>query len=253
MSDPALSDLEFSRYSRHLLLPEIDVEGQQRLKQAHALIIGAGGLGCPVASYLASSGVGQITLYDPDQIDLGNLQRQTVFRTEDVGRDKATVLAQALSALNPEINVTPVVAFAAGEVLREAVAAADVVIDASDNFNTRFAINATCVAERKALVSGAAVKLQGQVTLFRCDLENSPCYHCLYQTGEEAAQSCAEHGVFAPLVGIVGALQATEALKLIIGFGESLLGRLLLIDAQTMQFRTLQLPQDPACPCCATR
>ena len=254
MIEQPLSNAQLSRYSRHLLLPEIDLTGQAHLTSAKALVIGAGGLGSPAAMYLASSGVGKITLFDHDEVDLGNLQRQIAFRTNDIGTPKVERLRQALLELNPEIEVDAFCQRAEGSVLTDAVAAADVVIDACDNFDTRFAINQACFATDTPLVSGAAIRLQGQATVFDPRQQSSPCYRCLYREDETLPQeTCRDRGVFAPLVGIIGSIQATEALKLLLGLGQPLTGRLLLLDALTMTPRIVNLPQDPDCPVCAHR
>lgn len=251
MIERPLSDAQLSRYSRHLLLPEIDLAGQAHLANAKVLVIGAGGLGSPAAMYLASSGVGKITIFDHDRVDLGNLQRQIAFRTNDIDTPKAERLCQALLELNPEIETTAVCQRAEGATLTAAVTAADVVIDACDNFDTRFAINQVCFATNTPLVSGAAIRLQGQATVFDPRQQNSPCYRCLYREDETLLQeSCRDRGVFAPLVGIIGSIQAAEALKLLLGMGQPLTGRLLLLDALTMAPRLVNLPKDPECPVC---
>lgn len=249
-----LSELQLSRYSRHLLLPEIDLAGQARLANAKALIIGAGGLGSPAAMYLASSGVGKITIFDHDQVDLGNLQRQIAFRTNDIGAQKSERLCRTLLELNPEIEAISFCQRAEGTALTEAIVAADVVIDACDNFDTRFAINQACFATITPLVSGAAIRLQGQVTVFDPRIQECPCYCCLYREDEELPQdTCRDRGVFAPLVGIIGSIQAAEAIKLLLRMGQPLTGRLLLIDALTMTPRIVNLAKDTDCPICADR
>lgn len=254
MIEHSLSDAQLNRYSRHLLLPEIDLAGQARLSSATALIIGAGGLGSPAAMYLASSGVGRITIFDHDVIDLGNLQRQIAFRTSDIGTHKAERLRQALLELNPEIEIDTYCQRAEGDSLASAVAAADVVIDACDNFDSRFAISRACFASGTPLVSGAAIRLQGQVTVFDPRQAESPCYHCLYREEETLPHdTCRDRGVFAPLAGIIGSIQAAEALKLLLGMGQPLTGRLLLLDAATMTPRLIDLPRDTGCPVCAHR
>jgi adenylyltransferase/sulfurtransferase len=254
MNELLLSDEQLNRYSRHLLLPEIDLAGQARLSSARVLVIGAGGLGSPAAMYLASSGVGKITIFDHDEVDLGNLQRQIAFRTSDIGAPKAERLRQTLLELNPEIEVEAFCQRAEGSILSQAVAAADVVIDACDNFDSRFAINQACFASATPLVSGAAIRLQGQVTVFDPRQQASPCYRCLYREDATLPQeSCRDRGVFAPLVGIIGSIQAAEALKLLLGLGQPLTGRLLLLDALTMTPRLINLPRDPDCPVCARR
>jgi adenylyltransferase/sulfurtransferase len=241
---------QFLRYSRHILLPEVDVQGQEKLLQSRVLIIGLGGLGSPAAMYLAASGIGQLAICDFDRVDLSNLQRQILHRTPDLGRTKVESAQDYLRALNPGIEVIPLHSQLNGEILREQVHLADAVIDASDNFTTRFEINAACVAEKTPLVSGAVIRLEGQITVFRPDLDHSPCYACLYQHSEEAQETCAQSGVLAPVAGIIGAIQATEALKVLLGVGETLCGRLLTINARTMEWRALTLAKDPACPVC---
>lgn len=252
MTEQSLSDAQLSRYSRHLLLPEIDLAGQSRLTNARVLIIGAGGLGSPAAMFLASSGVGNLILFDHDEIDLGNLQRQIAFSTNEIGEPKAERLRQRLLELNPEIEVEAFRQRAEGHALTRAVAAADIVIDACDNFDTRFAINQASLSSNTPLVSGAAIRLQGQVTVFDPRRQGSPCYCCLYRQDEIQPQdTCRDRGVFAPLVGIIGSIQAAEALKLLLGLGQSLTGRLLLLDALTMTPRIVNLPKDPECPACS--
>lgn len=249
-----MNDQQLLRYSRHILLDEIGVEGQEKLLAAHALVIGAGGLGSPIALYLAASGVGQLTLCDGDRVELSNLQRQIAHQTTSLGRNKAESAARSAHALNPEIAVRTLPERVSEADLLKLVAQADVVIDASDNFATRHAVNRACVAHRKPLVSGAAVRFDGQVTVFDLRQTANPCYHCLFpETGEGDEVRCAENGVFAPLVGIIGATQAAEAIKLIAGCGEILNGRLLLLNALTMEWRTMRLARDPGCTVCQHR
>lgn len=246
-----MEDSQLLRYSRHILLNEIGIEGQARLLGAHALIIGAGGLGSPAALYLAASGVGRITLADHDVVDLTNLQRQIAHDMASLGVNKARSAAQRMQAMNPEVSVLPLEARLGGEALDTAVAQADVVLDCSDNFATRYATNAACVAHRRPLVSGAAVRFDGQVSVFDRREADSPCYACLFPAeAQQGEMRCAEFGVFAPLVGMVGSLQAAEALKLLIGIGQSLNGRLLLIDSLAGQWRTIRFRRDPHCPVC---
>ena len=249
-----MNDEQLLRYSRHILLPEIGIEGQEKLRAAHALIIGAGGLGSPVALYLASAGVGTLTICDGDNVDLTNLQRQIVHRIESIGTAKAASARNTLATINPEVRVNAVCERLAGAALDARVAAADVVLDCSDNFSTRHAINAACVAHKKPLVSGAAVRFDGQLAVFDMRDARSPCYQCLFPAGgDDSDMRCAVMGVFAPLVGIVGSTQAAEALKLLAGAGTSLAGRLLLLDALTMEWRSMRLKRDPACAVCALR
>ncbi len=240
-----------TRYSRHIMLPQMDYEGQQKLLDSHALILGAGGLGSPVAMYLASSGVGRITLVDFDTVELSNLQRQIVHAQADIGRKKVDSARDTLLALNPHVQVDTIDHALDEDELAEQVAQADVVIDTTDNFATRFAINRACVAAKKPLVSGSVIRMEGQITVFRPDRGEGPCYHCLYKEGDELAETCTQNGVLAPVVGIIGCMQATEAIKVLTGMGEDLDGRLLLLDAMSMEWRTLKLRRDPGCPVCA--
>ncbi|MDV7212681.1 molybdopterin-synthase adenylyltransferase MoeB [Azotobacter beijerinckii] len=248
-----LSDQELLRYSRQILLPQIDVDGQLRLKQSRALIVGLGGLGSPVALYLAAAGVGELHLADFDSVDLTNLQRQVLHDTPSVGRSKVDSALARLAALNPEVALHPLRGALDTDSLAAAVAAVDLVLDCSDNFATREAVNAACVAAAKPLVSGAAIRLEGQLSVFDPRRDDSPCYHCLYGHGSEAELTCSEAGVVGPLVGLVGSLQALEALKLLAGFGEPLVGRLLLVDALASRFRELRVRRDPQCPVCGGR
>jgi adenylyltransferase/sulfurtransferase len=245
-----MNDHQLLRYSRQIMLPQIDIIGQKKLLAAHALIIGAGGLGSPAAMYLAAAGVGTISLYDDDTVDLSNLQRQIAHCTDDIGMDKVISTQQTLNKLNPACQVNAFKQRLAGEQLDLAVMAADVVLDCSDNFATRFAINSACVKQQKPLVSGAAIRFEGQVAVFTPRDNSSPCYNCLYQNDGEEAQNCATNGVISPITGIVGSIQALEAIKLIVGIGDTLTGRLLLIDGLTMEFNTLKLRKNPLCPTC---
>jgi len=246
-----MNDEQLLRYSRHILLPQIGIEGQEKLLAARALVIGAGGLGSPVALYLASAGLGSITLCDNEDVDLTNLQRQIVHRTDSIGRKKVESARATLAAINPEVRVAALAERVDGKRLEALTAEADVVIDGSDNFATRHAVNRACVRSRKPLVSGAAVRFDGQVAVFDLRVPGAPCYACLFpENGESEDVRCAVMGVFAPLTGIVGSIQAAEALKLIAGAGETLAGRLLLLDALAMQVRTIKLARDPACPVC---
>ena len=253
MSHSFLDDETLLRYSRHILLDEWGVTGQQRLASSHALIIGAGGLGCPAALFLASAGVGSITIADDDRVDLTNLQRQIAHETASVGELKVQSLAWRMHAINPRIIVNQIAERLEGDALLKAVAAADVVLDCTDRFSTRHAINRACVAAKKPLVSGAAIRFDGQVSVFDPRLESSPCYHCVYpETTDFEETACAEMGVFAPLVGIVGSLQAAEALKLLVNIdgAEALCGRLLTVDAKTMEISSLRVKRDPSCSVC---
>jgi adenylyltransferase/sulfurtransferase len=249
-----MNDDQLLRYSRHIMLPQIGIEGQQLLLQSNALIIGAGGLGSPIALYLAASGVGRLTICDGDTVDLTNLQRQIAHQTASLGLNKARSAEKTLDELNPEVEVIAITRRVSGDELMSLVRAADVVIDASDNFATRHAINRACVACRKPLVSGAAVRFDGQVTVFDLSHADGPCYHCLFpETGDVDEVRCAENGVFSPLVGMVGTVQAAEALKVLMRVGSTLNCRLLLVDALTMEWRSINLNRDPACPVCRER
>jgi len=248
-----MNDAELLRYSRHILLPEIGIEGQECLRAARVLIVGLGGLGCPAALYLAAAGVGTLLVADGDRVDETNLQRQILHRRATVGQNKADSACSALLALNPSCHIEPIPARLEGARLAETVARADLVLDCSDNFATRHAINAAAVAARKPLVSGAAIRFAGQLTVFDMRQPQSPCYHCLFPQGEEVEElRCAVMGVLAPLTGIIGCAQAAEALKLLIGCGESLVGRLLLLDGLAMRWREVRVPRDAACPVCAS-
>lgn len=249
-----MNDDQLLRYSRHILLDEIGVEGQKKLLGAHALIIGAGGLGSPAAIYLAAAGVGKITLADNDRVDFTNLQRQILHTAASVGSMKAASGRAHLAIVNPEVEVIAIEQRAEGALLEKLVAGADVVLDCSDNFATRHAINRACVAQRKPLVSGAAVRFDGQVTVFDLRRDDSPCYHCLFpDDGENEDVRCAVMGVFAPLTGIVGSIQAAETLKILAGAGEDLAGRLVLIDSLEAEWRSIRVARDPACPVCLSR
>ena len=247
-----MDDTQLLRYSRHLLLSELGVDAQQRFGESHVLIVGIGGLGNPVAQFLAAAGVGTLTLIDADRVDLTNLQRQILFDTGAVGRPKVEAAAARIAAVNPEVRVVQLADRVGLAALAPLAAAADVVVDCTDNFATRHAINRACVAAEKPLVSGAAIRFDGQIAVFDARDPANPCYHCLFGEGDEFEETrCATMGVFAPLVGIVGATQAAEALKLLAPAGRSLAGRLLLVDALTMESRIVKLAKDPRCPVCA--
>ncbi len=243
-----MNDDQLLRYSRQILLPQVGVEGQERLMRSRVLVVGAGGLGSPVALYLAAAGVGELAIADFDRVDLTNLQRQILHATDRIGTPK--VAERTLGALNPEVRVVPIARHLEGALLDAEVAKADVVVDGSDNFATRFAVNAACVAAGRPLVSGAVVRWEGQVSVF-ADRPEAPCYRCLYGAAGEVDDTCTNNGVLGPVAGIVGTIQATEALKLLTGAGATLSGRLLLVDALEMRFRALALAKDPHCPVCA--
>ncbi|GGY68876.1 HesA/MoeB/ThiF family protein [Marinobacter zhanjiangensis] len=246
-----LDDNELLRYSRQLLLPRFDVDGQLALKQASVLVVGSGGLGCPVALYLGAAGVGELILADDDDVELANLQRQIAFDEQAIGRPKAEELAARVQAINPDIMVTARIDRLEGEALVEAVGGVDLVLDCTDNFNTRFALNRACVAAKVPLVSGAAIRGEGQVTVYDSRDESSPCYHCLYPEQGNEDLTCSEAGVIGPLVGMIGATQAMEAIKVISGKGRPLVGRLLILDAWQMEWREMKLARDPDCPVCS--
>jgi len=246
-----MNDNQLLRYSRHILLNEIGIEGQQKLLAAHALVIGAGGLGSPAAMYLASAGVGHITLVDDDAVDLTNLQRQIAHTTARVGMGKAASARDALLQINPEIEVTALAERADDARLSALVQTADVVLDCTDNFATRHAVNRACVAARKPLVSGAVIRFDGQVSVFDARADDAPCYSCLFPQDQHFEDvACSTMGVFAPLVGVVGAMQAAEALKLLMNVGESLAGRLLMLDGLRMEWNSIRINRNAACPVC---
>jgi molybdopterin/thiamine biosynthesis adenylyltransferase len=249
-----MNDQELLRYSRHILLPELGIEGQERIRAARVLIIGAGGLGSPAAYYLAAAGVGTLVLADHDAVDLTNLQRQILHATESIGESKAQSGARTLHRINPDVRMIPLETRLEGERLDMEIAAVDVVLDCSDNFATRHAVNRACIHHRRPLVAGAAVRFDGQVTVFDLRGDDSPCYACIFP--EDAAPEevrCAVMGVFAPLTGIVGTIQAAEALKLLAGLGEPLVGRLIILDALAMEFRSIRVRRDPECSVCGLR
>jgi molybdopterin/thiamine biosynthesis adenylyltransferase len=248
-----MNDNQLLRYSRHILLPQIGYEGQEKLVNSHALIVGAGGLGSPVALYMAAGGVGKLTICDFDVVDLTNLQRQIIHNTASVGINKTESAKQTISSLNPDIEVRTIAEKLTEDNLSVLVDEADIVLDCTDNFAIRYALNRVCVRSRKPLVSGAAINFEGQVTVYDMRNEESPCYHCLFpEIGNEEGLRCAESGVFSPLVGMIGTTQAAEAMKLLMGVGQSLQGRLLLLDAMHMEWRSLTLKKDPACQVCAS-
>lgn len=249
-----MDDNQLIRYSRHILLPQIGIEGQEKLLNSHALIIGAGGLGSPIALYLAASGLGKITICDGEKVDLTNLQRQIVHHTPAVGMPKTQSAHSTMALINPEVKIVEVPKRVSSEDVMDLVQNADVVLDASDNFATRHAVNRACVVHRKPLVSGAGVRFDGQVAVFDLRETTSPCYHCLFpEDGEIEETRCAVMGVFAPLTGIIGTIQAAEALKLLTGAGETLNGRLLVLDALSMEWRCIKLAKDPQCSVCSKK
>ncbi len=246
-----MNDHQLLRYSRHILLPQIDIEGQEKLCQSRVLIIGAGGLGSPALMYLAASGVGNLIICDGDRVDLTNLQRQIIHENHSIGLAKTLSAKQTLTKINPEINVTTIQEKVDATTLLQLTAEADVVLDASDNFSTRYHINHACMIHKKPLISGAVVRFEGQVSVFDLSQSNGPCYHCLYpMDGEQQDMPCAIMGVFSPIAGIIGCVQAAETLKILLNIGESLNGRLLLLDGLTMNWRSVKVYKDPGCPVC---
>lgn len=245
-----MNDSQLLRYSRQIMLPGLGIEGQERLRAARVLVVGLGGLGSPMAMYLATAGLGRLVLADFDAVDLSNLQRQLLHTTERIGMPKADSARLALSALNPDVELITVKRSLCAETLPDLVAEVDLVVDGSDNFATRFAVNAACFKTGRPLVSGAVIRLEGQVTVFSGQ-PGGPCYQCLYPRDGGLDETCSTNGVLGPVVGIIGSIQATEAIKVLTGLGEPLFGRLLLLDATTMEWRSLRLNPDPACPICA--
>jgi len=245
-----MNDDQLLRYSRQIMLPQVDVAGQETLLASRVLIVGAGGLGSPAAMYLAAGGIGQLVIADHDTVELSNLQRQLLHHDSDLGRNKAASAKDTLAAVNPGIAITAIPEKLAGTRLATETAAADVVLDCSDNFATRFAINRACVEHRTPLVSGAAVRFEGQLSVFDKRQANNPCYRCLYEEGRDEDETCTANGVLSPVVGIIGAMQALEALKLLLSMDNITAGRLQVFNGLTSEWRTLTLSRDPACPVC---
>lgn len=248
-----MNDDALLRYSRQIMLPQIDVAGQEKLSQANVLIVGLGGLGSPSALYLAAAGVGHLLLADHDAVDLSNLQRQIIHRRQAINTPKVESAATTLTALSPETRLTLIDERLDASSLREAVAAADLVLDGTDNFTTRYAVNDVCFELGTPLVSAAAIGFEGQLAVFDPRDEASPCYRCLYPHGDDAALNCAENGVIAPLVGVLGTMQAMEAIKLLAGIGTPLTGYLMCFDALAADWKKLKLPRSPGCPVHARR
>jgi len=245
-----MKDEQLLRFSRQIMLPTMDVAGQQELVDATVLIVGMGGLGCPAAMYLSAAGVGHLVIADDDTVEITNLQRQIAHEQSNLGESKVSSAEATLKGLNPDVRITQIKNRLEGDLLEQAIVSADVVVDASDNFNTGFAVYECCLKKKKPLVSGAAIRMEGQVAVFDSENPESPCYQCLYSECDDDDASCSQNGVMAPLVGIIGSVQAMETIKLITGIGNSLVGRLLLLDAATMQWREMKLPRDPSCPAC---
>ena len=245
-----MNDDQLLRYNRQIMLPEFDIAGQEKLLAAKVLIIGAGGLGCPVSLYLAAAGVGSLTICDDDQVDLSNLQRQIAHTTRDINKDKVVSLTESIHALNPDTHVNAIARKLEGEALARQVEQADVVVECTDNFPSRFLLNSLCVRYQKPLVSGAATGFNGQVAVFNTSSEN-PCYNCLYSEVDDQQLSCSEAGILSPITGVIGTLQATEVIKVIAGIGQPLTGKLLVFDGFTMDIRTLKLAKDSQCKTCS--
>ncbi|MDH5778381.1 MAG: molybdopterin-synthase adenylyltransferase MoeB [Gammaproteobacteria bacterium] len=246
-----MDDQNLLRYGRQIMLPQVDIAGQEKLLQSTALIVGLGGLGSPVAMYLATAGVGHLMLADFDKVELSNLQRQIIHNTNDLDRPKVESAKETLLALNPDVTISCINEKLDAEKLDSLLPTVDIVIDGCDNFNTRFAVNAACVKHKKPLVSGAAIRMEGQVAVFRNDLADAPCYHCLYKDEGEEEIRCSETGVLAPLVGIIGSIQAAETIKTLLNIGDSLAGQVLVIDLLHNDWRKLKLRKDPDCPVCS--
>ena len=247
-----LDDAQLLRYSRQIMLPEVEIAGQQAWLESSVLILGLGGLGSPVAMYLAAAGVGKLVLVDDDEVELTNLQRQIVHGTGDIGNSKVASAAASLKEINPDVEVVTINQRLSETELETQISQVDLVLDCTDNFATRFGVNRACVKQQKPLVSGSAIRLEGQVAVFDPRLADSPCYQCLYRDGNDENLTCSESGVLAPLVGIIGSVQAMEALKVLASVGTPLVGKLLLLDARYMEWRSLKLKRDPQCQCCGT-
>jgi molybdopterin/thiamine biosynthesis adenylyltransferase len=258
---PELTDEQLLRYSRQIFLPEIDEAGQQRLAASRVMVLGLGGLGSPVATYLAAAGVGRLVLVDPDTVDVSNLHRQILHRSDTIGVAKTESARGTLEALNPEVEIVTHACRLSADALNDALRDVDLVVDGTDNFESRFELNRACVALRKPLVYGAVVGMEGQVSVFRADQDNSPCYACLYPGFDEQLETaqpgsnwenCSGQGVLGPVAGLIGCIQATEALKLLLGIDTRLVGRLLLVDARAMEFNWFELKKNPHCKVCGT-
>jgi len=246
-----MNDEQLLRYSRQIMLPQIDIAGQARLAQSSVFIVGLGGLGSPAAMYLASAGVGRLVIADYDKVELSNLQRQILHSTDDIGRPKTDSARDTLRALNPEVEIITLEQRLSEADMQMQIADADLVLDASDNFTTRFQLNDLCARLHKPLVMGAAIRMEGQVAVFRHDLPDSACYRCLYPDAEQVDETCSENGILAPVVGVIGCIQAIEAIKILTNIGEPLNNRLLVLDAMAMEWRKIKLRKDPRCPCCS--
>jgi len=246
-----MNDEQLLRYSRQIMLPQFDIAGQERLLNSHVVIVGLGGLGSPVAMYLAAAGVGHLTLIDHDKVELSNIQRQILHASTDIGKNKTNSALETLKDINPEIEISTINTKLENNNLKDLIKQASVVIDATDNFDSRFMLNKLCVNAGTPLVSGAAIRMEGQICVFLNNNEGGPCYRCLYRNDHDGTEeTCSDTGILAPVVGIIGCIQAVEALKIIAHLGETLHNRVLLLDAMSMEWRTLKLNKDPACPVC---
>ena len=248
-----MKDEQLLRYSRQIMLPRFDIDGQEKLLSARILIMGVGGLGCPAALYLAAAGTGELVLCDPDTVDISNLQRQILFNESDINHLKVEAAADKIRAINAEVRCTLIPEKLEATALLDEIKAADVVLDCTDNFHSRFAINEACVTTETPLVSGAAIRLNGQLAVYDFRKPQEPCYRCLYGEQSDEQLSCSESGILGPVVGTIGTMQALEAIKLVAGFGQTLSGRLMIFDALTMQWQSMTLQADPACPVCAQK
>ena len=252
MSSPCeLTDVQLLQYSRQIMLPQIDVEGQQKLINANVLVLGAGGLGCPALFYLTTAGIGNIVIVDHDTVDRSNMQRQILYSIQDVGQHKAQVACNKLKQFSTDANILPVIHKLDDKELLERVSQADIVLDGTDNFAARYQHNAVCIQAMTPLVSGAVIRFEGQITTFDPRKQDSPCYHCLYPNGQDEQLNCSENGVLGSVAGMIGTAMATEAIKLITGIGESLVGKLMLVDALHMDWRLIKLPKDNNCSVCS--
>lgn len=247
-----LSDEQLLRYSRQIMLPDVEINGQETWLNSSVLVLGLGGLGSPVAMYLAAAGIGELVLVDDDEVELSNLQRQIAHHSKRIGQPKVDSARNTVAALNPDVKVRTLFSRLSEEELTSLVATVDLVVDCTDNFSTRFAINRACFKHKKPLVSGAAIRMEGQIAVYDPVNPESPCYQCLYKEGEDEDLTCSESGVLSPVVGIIGSIQALEALKVLASVGKTLAGRLMLLDAKTMEWRTLKLRKDPKCPVCSS-
>ncbi|MFK7795484.1 MAG: ThiF family adenylyltransferase [Gammaproteobacteria bacterium] len=250
-SSNELTDAQLLQFSRQIMLPQIDIEGQQKLINASVLVLGAGGLGCPALSYLATAGIGQIVIVDPDVVDQSNMQRQILYTVEDIGRYKAEIAKQKLHQFGTDVQITALIKIPDDKELLSLVSKADIVLDGTDNFAARYKHNEACLKAKTPLISGAVIRFEGQLTTFDHSQLDSPCYHCLYPKAADEQLNCSENGVLGPVAGIVGTMMATETIKMLLGIGETLTGKLMLLDALHMDWRSVRLRKDTSCPVCS--